>query len=372
MNNPHNVYPNADIMIVDDTLPNLQVLSEMLTERGYEVRGVSDGHMALTAIRAELPDLILLDVQMPNMNGYEVCRQLKDDELTRDVPVIFISALDDVFDKVRGFDVGGVDYITKPFQIEEVLARVESHLALYRLQKRLQQALIREMEVNEIRSRFLSMASHDLRNPLAVILTTTDLLSRYADKMSEEKKNINFDKIRAQVQIMVDMLDDVLTVGKVDVGKVTFTPEVFDLEAFCQILIEEVSIVIDKAQKVIFTCTGECSRVMMDKGLIRHIVSNLLSNAVKYSPRNEPVTLDVVCDGHKAVFRIQDQGIGIPEDDQQHLFETFYRAANVGRIAGTGLGLSIVKQSVDIHGGSIEFESAEGIGTTFTITIPYR
>ena len=145
MNESQSSYPKSDIMIVDDTLPNLQILSNMLGEQGYEVRGTPDGHTALMAIRAQPPDLILLDIQMPDMNGYEVCQQLKADDLTCDIPVVFISALDDVFDKVRGFEVGGVDYITKPFQIEEVLARVETHLALHRLQKQLQQALVREM-----------------------------------------------------------------------------------------------------------------------------------------------------------------------------------------------------------------------------------
>jgi len=130
----------GDILIVDDTLPNLRILSTMLSEYGYQVRGVPNGKMALTVVQTAPPDLILLDINMPGLDGYEVCERLKADEKSYDIPVIFISALDEVLDKVRAFAVGGIDYITKPFQIEEVLLRVKNHLALRELQKQLQAA----------------------------------------------------------------------------------------------------------------------------------------------------------------------------------------------------------------------------------------
>lgn len=132
--------PKGDILIVDDTLPNLRLLSTMLTEYDFEVRGVPNGALALTVARSSPPDLILLDINMPGMNGYEVCQQLKADPQTEAIPVIFISALDEVLDKVRAFAVGGVDYITKPFQVEEILARVKTHLTLRNLQRQLEQA----------------------------------------------------------------------------------------------------------------------------------------------------------------------------------------------------------------------------------------
>ena len=130
----------GDILIVDDTLPNLRLLSTMLMEHGYEVRGVPNGAMALTVIRSSPPDLILLDINMPGLDGYEVCQQLKADPETQDIPVIFISALGEVLDKVRAFSVGGVDYVTKPFQIEEILVRIKTHLTIRNLQRELQQA----------------------------------------------------------------------------------------------------------------------------------------------------------------------------------------------------------------------------------------
>ena len=156
----------GDILIVDDTPANLRLLSQMLAEQGYQVRPVPDGPLALAAVRAEPPDLILLDIRMPEMNGYEVCERMKADALTRDVPIIFISALDATRDKVRAFTVGGVDYVTKPFQVEEVLARVETHLALRALQRRLQDAnrkMGRELALaGEVQTSFLPRGLPDI------------------------------------------------------------------------------------------------------------------------------------------------------------------------------------------------------------------
>ena len=166
MNNPEDDVTKGDILIVDDTLENLQVLSSVLTEQRYKVRGVSSGPMALTAARSASLDLILLDIKMPDMDGYEVCRRLKAEPGTREIPVIFISALDEPLDKVKAFEIGGVDYITKPFQIEEVLARIETHLSIRNLQKELQEAnehLERRVEerTQELRLRLQELEARD-------------------------------------------------------------------------------------------------------------------------------------------------------------------------------------------------------------------
>jgi two-component system sensor histidine kinase/response regulator len=163
----------GNILLVDDTPDNLRLLSTMLTEQGYEVRSVINGAMALMGVQAEPPDLILLDINMPQMNGYEVCQQLKAGDRTREIPVIFISALEDVLDKVKAFAVGGVDYITKPFQVEEVLVRIENQLTICRLRKQLQeqnaqlqQQMLELQELNSLKEEFLHAVSHDLRTPI--------------------------------------------------------------------------------------------------------------------------------------------------------------------------------------------------------------
>ncbi|ALG67935.1 diguanylate cyclase [Beggiatoa leptomitoformis] len=184
-----------NILIIDDTLPNLRLLSNMLTEQGYKVRGVTNGNSALIAIHLSLPDLVLLDINIPDINGYEVCERLKADEKTRDIPVIFISAMHDILDKVKAFSIGGVDYITKPFHVDEVLARVRTHLTIRHLQKRLElanQELYRQATLDGLtqianRRRFDSYLEQmwqqmmNLQKPIALILADIDYFKTYND-----------------------------------------------------------------------------------------------------------------------------------------------------------------------------------------------
>lgn len=238
------------------------------------------------------------------------------------------------------------------------------------LEAQLRRTLERQMELNELKTRFVSIASHELRNPLAVIQTASDILRKYSDRLDEARRQQEFVRIRSSIKAMVQLLDDVLTIGRVEAGKLKFEPERFDLIEFCQELVREQSIVTGLAQKIEFSASGATGDVIMDRQLLRHIISNLLSNAVKYSPSGSAVQFDLGCDGQQAVFRVADAGIGIPEADQANLYIMFHRAENVGQIPGTGLGLAIVRQAVELHGGTITFESTEGEGTTFTVTLP--
>ena len=263
-----------------------------------------------------------------------------------------------------------------PVQIEEdrplgsvaIIRDITEHK---RAEEMLRQALEREMEVGEMRMRFLSMASHDLRTPLAVIQASTDLVSQYGDRLSDEKKRAKYDQIRTSITHMIELLDDVLTIGKVEAGQLHFNPEPVNLEAFCQKVLTDLQLSIGSEHSFDVSFHGECATLMLDPKLLRHILYNLLSNAIKYSPASNTVTFELVCDENQAVFRVKDEGIGIPQADQERLFTTFYRAGNVGSVQGTGLGLAIVKQSVELHGGTITYESEEGVGTTFTIIIPH-
>lgn len=376
MNHPQSHAIKGNILIVDDTPNNLRLLSSMLTKQGYEVRSAISGSVALMAVRTVPLDLILLDINMPKMNGYEVCQHLKADVQTRDIPVIFLSALGEPLDKVQAFQVGGVDYITKPFQVEEVLARVENHLMLRRMQIELQQAktealkaLAQEQELNRLKSEFVSMISHDFRTPLTSIQGFSELVRYGGEALPTETRDRYFDKINTAVEHMLYLLDEVLLIGSIEAGKTQSNPTFIELEKFCCDICEALQVK-DRQHNIQLKYTGENKAVLLDQILLRRILTNLLSNAVKYSPDQSEITFNILCDDKNVTFEIKDKGIGIPAENQKYLFKTFYRCNNVGQIKGTGLGLAVVKKCVEAQQGEIELQSQEGQGTTVIVKLP--
>ncbi len=233
-------------------------------------------------------------------------------------------------------------------------------------------SLEREKELNELKSRFISMASHEFRTPLTSILSSAELIKRYGKKWSEEKFNEHADKIMNSIEYLTDLLDDVLTISRSESGKIVFNPVKIDLHIFCWDIIEELKFNVDKNHKLIFKYTAEKEFFELDPKLIRFILTNLISNAFKYSPKGTDVELLVFSTNENLEIQVKDQGIGIPEEDRAHLFEPFYRTKNVGEIEGTGLGLSIVKKAVDLHNGIIDYQTELGRGTTFHVKLPRR
>lgn len=633
----------GNILIVDDVPDNLTLLHKMLSGKGYKIRVALSGRLAIQSVLAKPPDLILLDILMPDMDGYAVCQTLKANKRTCHVPIIFVSALSETFDKVKAFSMGGTDYLTKPVQIEEAIARIEHQLNLSRLrqeivhrnteleqeisariqaeeQVRLLQSVVvnandavviteaeplnepgpkilyvneaftkmtgyrcedvlgktprilqgpktseamraniraalaawqpfrgellnyakdgsefwvdlsitplinekgwvthwiaiqrdvsdrkvaelvlqrqaqiinqindsvlttdfrgvitswnkgaekrfgyrkqeilgqnfsvlcadehdtffqnqfiqpllnkgdhevevemltqtqdrfsahlslsvkkddegerigmiayiidisdrkraeaeilksleKERELNELKTRFITMVSHEYRTPLATILSSLELLEYYGYCSTEQEKEEYFQQIRISVQRMTDLLNNVLTIEKSEAGKFTFNPEPLDLNQFCQDLVTKLRGNIKAKHHILLAIEGQCSQAQMDKKLMRHIFSNLISNAVKYSPQGGTIRFEVSYQEPIATFCVRDQGIGIPSEAIQNLFQSFFRANNVGNIAGTGLGLSIVKRLVEIHDGSISVESQLGSGTTFVVALPLK
>ena len=231
-------------------------------------------------------------------------------------------------------------------------------------------ALAKEKELNDLRTRFVSMTSHEFRTPLAAILSASELLRDYEERMPAVEKKEILANIGAGVQRMTGMLDRVLLLGQVDAHMLEFQPQQIDLLALCQSIVVQA-----RAQQSTATCTvstrfpSSMPVSLFDPKLLRHILENLLSNAIKYSVHGGLVTFSVSCEAMRTVFKVADQGIGIPPDEMPHLFESFHRASNVGAIQGTGLGLAIVKNAVELHGGQITVESELGHSTCFTVTI---
>jgi PAS domain S-box-containing protein len=237
-------------------------------------------------------------------------------------------------------------------------------------EEEMQRALDKARELSEMKTRFVSMTSHEFRTPLTTIMSNAELLERYGPKWGDDKRQLSFQRINESIRQMVSLLDDVLMIGKVEAGKLEYTPHPLDLVHFCTELIDTIRSGRQNDRLFTFTHAGIPPTLPLDGTLLRHVLLNVLTNAVKYSPADSDVCLNLAMAPDSVVIRVADKGIGIPQSDLEHLFEPFYRATNVGTISGTGLGLTIVKRCVERHGGTVQVTSAAGEGTTFQISIP--
>lgn len=233
----------------------------------------------------------------------------------------------------------------------------------------LREALANEKALNELKSRFSSMVSHEFRTPLSVILSAAGMMERYGDQLTDEKRATLITRIQTQVLHLVQLLDEVLALDRAEAVGIQVQHEDIDLAAFCAALVDEISETASD-HDISLTVTGTPRTVSLDPKLMGQAISNLLSNAVKYSPEFGQIRVNLRFEADAVLLRVADEGIGIPEDDLEHLFEAFHRAGNVRGISGTGLGLAIVKRSVEAHGGTITVQSVVGKGTTFTIWLP--
>lgn len=373
----------GDILIVDDVPHNLELLSAMLVKRGYVVRPALNGIVALRAAQANPPDLILLDINMPEMNGYEVCQQLKAADITRDIPVIFISALDETIDKVRAFEIGGVDYVTKPFQVEEVLARIETQLMLYRQRQELERQrheleILRERErqyfneMNRIKDEFVRTVSHDLKNPISVVVGYVHLL-REGGNIVDEDDLLYLDRIEEGAESMRALIMNLLDLARLEAGS-ALTLEPHGLSEFLRICMEGFELAAEsKDIELVFIPPSEDLIMGFDRTRMVQAISNLLSNAIKYTREGGRVELRAEVHVDRVSISVCDNGVGIPAEDLPRLFQKFYRVQrniDLSGTEGTGLGLSIVKAVIEQHQGSIVVESEVGMGTTFHITLP--
>jgi PAS domain S-box-containing protein len=510
----------ANILLVDDDAKNLLALEAILSDLGQNIVTATSGEEALKCLLTQEFAVILLDVNMPKLDGFETAKLIRERQRTQHTPIIFLTGIEKSEIKIfKGYTVGAVDYLLKPIVPEILTSKVSVFIELYKkteeikrqatqlaeanrelerqavklreqaqllelthdsvivcnlhgvvqfwnrgacqmygwtqeemlgrnahellntefpkplaaiqadllhagywegelvnfsrdrrrvvvssrwslqydeagrpwrcllinndiserkkAEVEIRQALEKEKELNKLKTSFISIATHEFRNPLTTIFTSAELLEHYGHTWLTDKKLKHLHRIQTAASHMGMLVDDVLSLSKVESGKLPFKPTPLDVSAFCRELVEEIETGVGREHRISFSERSTYSPLdannslpCLDEKLLRHILINLLSNATKYSPKGSPVTFELDYRECDVFFQITDRGIGIPEEDREHLFESFHRARNTGNIPGTGLGLSIVKKYVEVCGGHITFVSEIGVGTTFKVTIP--
>jgi len=358
------------ILIVDDNPQNLRALKAILEEQDFSVRAAINGQLALDSMSIDIPDLVLLDIMMPDKNGYQVCEEMKANELTKDIPVLFISALDDLSDKMKAFSVGGVDYIPKPFYAKEVLARVNTHVNLYKSKKellRVNQQLVEktrnlERVNNELHS-FSYSVSHDLRAPLRSITGFSQILMEDYHSNMDEVATGYLNTIIRNAKHMEQLIDDLLQLSKIsqaELSRSTINLSEMVTQSLNNLLqlVDSGKLEVKIAENISCRCSPKLAGIA---------ISNLLNNAWKYTQYVENPKIEFgksEFDGKETYF-IRDNGIGIDMKYASKIFMPFHRLHREEKYEGSGIGLATVKKIIDVHQGVIWVESQPNEGSTF-------
>lgn len=374
------------ILAVDDNPEHLDVLFEYLAQAGVTVLLAQNGESALKTAEDSVPDLILLDVMMPGCSGFEVCRRLKTNETTKDIPVIFMTVLSDTRDKLKGFEVGGVDYITKPFEHKEVLARVKAHLTIRNLQQELREknvaleqyvTLLAERneqleEVNASKDRFFSIIAHDLRDPFTGLLGLSQVITEEFERYPPQKIKEMIMTLRGMSETLYALLDNLLTWSRVQRGMIEYHPQTIDVQ---KVVTRNVAIFTSNAEQkqiTLSTAIQEWTTAYADKKMVDTIIRNLLSNALKFTHSGGNIEVSATQNGNYVTVSVADTGIGIDEKHIPKLFriDAQYKRIGTANEKGTGLGLILCQEFVERNGGKIWAESTVEKGTTFRFTLP--
>lgn len=375
----NSVHEKAVVMVVDDTPANLELLAEILHRQGYGVVEFPRGAMALRAAAQNPPDLILLDVMMPELDGFEVCRQLKADERLKDIPVLFISALDDTANKVRAFAAGGLDYISKPFQEEEILARVRTHLSLRRQQlnirrqkEQLEHSYERLRELEEQRDQLVLMIIHDMRSPLTGILGYAELLEMKLQNKTGCVELIKYAKeILGSGRNLHGMITTLLDISRMESKEMPLEKAFCDLRHVVSQALNSLGALVREAT-IVYSPPVEGMTVFCDSEITRRIVENLTANAIKFTGKNGLVRIDLSHEENGVKVTVSDTGPGIPVAYHQRIFEKFGQVAarQDRKKYSTGLGLTFCKLAVEAQGGQIGVQSEVEKGCSFWFILP--
>jgi two-component system sensor histidine kinase/response regulator len=358
------------ILVVEDKPESMFRVCNILQEEGYRLAMAENGRQALEMVPEARPDLILLDIWMEGIDGWEVCEQLKKNPKTKDIPIIFLTARVETDDKVRGFKIGAVDYITKPFRREELLSRVKTHLDLKFAREELK-------ELNATKDKFFSIIAHDLRNPLQCLMLYAESLYFDYDSLDDEERKDYTQKFYNNTNLIAALLENLLEWSQSQQGIIEPHPKKIDLH---KLTAENIDLLKENAKKKNIAVSSRVKPetfAFADENMIRTVIRNLLSNAVKFTKPGGKVevSMTISADGNSVDITISDNGVGISAEDIDTLFRIdVKKKKNKGtdNEKGTGLGLILCKEFVEKNNGSIRVTSEPGKGSRFTFTLPHR
>lgn len=360
------------VLVVDDQDTNRLLLRELLEAQGHEVVEITHGQEALERVTGIAPDVVLLDIGLPGMDGFEVCRRLKGDPATASIPVLLVTALSQRDQRLQGIGAGANDYITKPIDRSDLSLRVRNAIRMRHLFLEVEEQYRRLEQLERLRDSLVHMIVHDLRSPLAGIRAYLDLLTLDGAGKLDAELTDSIDAARKVAVEMTDMVSDLLDVSQMEVGKMPLELSPTSVEALTRDAVAaagagpRVQVRVDSASDKL--------RLVCDAGIIRRVIANLIGNAVKFTPASGPVTVIVEGDGTEVKVSVVDTGPGIPPEYHQKVFEKYgqVEAARHGAKHSSGLGLTFCKYAVEAHGGRIGLESGIGKGSTFWLALPVR
>ena len=362
------------VLVVDDNKENLKVVSNFLKKEGYRIALALNADDARMILNDNDIDLILLDVMMPGTDGFTLCRQLKEDQALAEIPVVFLTAKTDTSDLVEGFRAGGVDYITKPFHKEELIARVNNHIELAHANKEIVRQAEQIKKINRTKDRLYSVIAHDIKSPFSNIsMLISTLAEGYLEPGTEEYDEI-LQSINSSSQETYALLENLLQWTRSQTGDLDLSPEEIRLTDIVQNAIRFLELSIHKKQITAETDIPDELTLYLDRNMMQSVFQNLISNAIKFTQAGGEIRITAGKSKDQAIVRVADNGIGIPEENKKKLFVDQGQLTTRGTEdeKGSGLGLLLVKEFVERNYGSIDVESKEGEGTTFILSFPLK
>ncbi len=358
----------CSILVVEDDLMQRMLLTNVLEAKGYGIIQAEDGEDALKQLEGASPDLIISDIVMPNMDGFEFCRRVKNSPDTQMIPVILVTSLDTKEDVLKGIDAGANEFLTKPIEPRELSLRVRNAIRTRKLFQKLEQNLIELKELEALRDSLVHMVVHDMRSVLTGILTTADFLYSKLEGRLDEMENNLYGNIMSSSTTLLEMVSTVLDVNRMDDGKMPLDKSVADMRDILKNAFDLLG-VDGMRDRVRYSLPETPVRVECDAGMICRVVTNLISNGIKYTRNLDDgwveISLDV--EGDRAVVRVSDNGQGIPESDREIIFEKYSQSSlrHQKKRYSSGLGLYFCKKAIEAHDGKIGVDAGRSEGASF-------